>query len=223
MNSLFPSVIHLVAVFAGRGAGRDARGNRPSFSPPSLREAPRRGSPSWMIFHLAAISLVSMGLAHAQAPRANPTPDVPKARISDVKKLDDGGFLFAVRLFASSSEPLKLSGTAKPEQGSADDPNPAPFSLAGSTLKDLYSEKVYSALGSVPGGPGKPYFGPIQTTTTLAPGGWTQLGVAFPPLPEPPLDNKGNPQPYLLLFSVPELKISSRVTLDPKTLKPILE
>jgi hypothetical protein len=71
--------------------------------------------------------------------------------------------------------------------------------------------------------PNEPFLGPIDVTGTLAPGGWMQLAVAFPPLPEPPPDEKGQKQSYRLHFSVPELKIETLVTLDPVTFKPFLK
>jgi hypothetical protein len=162
--------------------------------------------------------------ANGQTPSPSPTPDVPRAKVSEVRKLPTGAFLFAVRLYASPSKPLKLMRPpakippGHPRQEGDDDP--LPFSLAGSTLKDLITGTVHNAYPLVPN---EPYFGPIDVTGNLAPGGWMQLGVAFPPIPEPPPDEKGQKQPYRLLFSVPELKIETLVTLDPVTLKPILK
>jgi hypothetical protein len=168
--------------------------------------------------------LFTAQLVRAQTPSPSPTPDVPRAKVSEVRKLPTGAFLFAVRLYASASKPLTLMRPpakippGQPRQEGDNDP--LPFSLAGSTLKDLITGEVYNAYPMVPN---EPYLGPIDITGVLAPGGWMQLGVAFPPIPEPPPDEKGQKQPYRLLFSVPELKIESLVTLDPVTLKPILK
>lgn len=151
----------------------------------------------------------------------SPTPDVPKANIFEVKTLPTGGLLFAVRLFASQSKPLNLfrppprSIPGQPKLEGANDPRP--FSLDGSTLQDLYTQKIYPNLSNLPS---NPYVGPMDVTATVAPGGWYQLGLAFPPIPAPPEKN-GKKQPYELLFSIPELKIETRLTLDPETMAPL--
>jgi hypothetical protein len=170
------------------------------------------------------LCLLAAPLVRAQTPSPSPTPDTPEAKVSDVKKLTSGALLFAVRLYAPLSKPLTLTRPpakippGQPRQLGDDDP--LPFSLAQSTLKDLYTETIYNPSPTVPN---EPFLGPIDVTGTLAPGGWMQLAVAFPPLPEPPPDEKGQKQPYRLLFSVPELKIETLVTLDPVTIKPILK
>ena len=58
----------------------------------------------------------------------------------------------------------------------------------------------------------------MDLTGEVAPGGWYQLGVAFPAIPPPP-DKEGKKQPLLLLFSIPELKIETHLKLDPDTFK----
>lgn len=145
----------------------------------------------------------------------------PKAEVAEVGKSPEGGVLFAVRLHASKDKALNLS--RRPAQRKPDAPrqegdnDPLPFSLAGSTLRDLYTNEVYQSLPSLPA---TPFFGPMEILTGLNPGGWIQLGVAFPPLPPPPVKD-GKKQPYKLLFSIPSLKIQTPLTLDPETLQPI--
>jgi hypothetical protein len=172
-------------------------------------------------YRLSLLSLICLGTAMAAlAQQPSPAPDIPKAKITLVKKLPDSGFLLAVKLYASPSKPLILShsSNAKNPDGSLGE-NIIPFSLAASTMKDLYSGTVYRALRDVPR---EPYVGPIDSVMGVAPGGWIQLGVAFPPIPPPP-DKDGKKQPYQLLFSVPELKIETSILLDPQTLQPIIK
>jgi len=159
---------------------------------------------------------------HGEEPK--PVEDIPRAVISDVATTSSGGVLFACRVFASRSKILYLHGEfVKPAADKASNPRdrdavPLPFSLNGSTLTDLATGKVYANLPSIPR---EPYFGPMEILTSISPGGWIQLGVAFPPLPPPPLDKDGKPLPYQLRFEIPKLKISSVVKLDPGSLKPI--
>jgi len=144
--------------------------------------------------------------------------------VADVRKTPEGGFLFAVRVFASNSKPLALWRPPAPHlplppnaphQAGLDDPRP--FSIAGSTLKDLTVDKLYTSLPRLPA---TPFVGPMEVTSDIAPGGWIQLGVAFPPIPPPP-DINGKKQPYQLVFEIPHLKIITQLNLDPDTLKPI--
>lgn len=163
---------------------------------------------------------VTSGFAQ-QAPSPQPaTPDAPRAEVSEVKKVPGGGVLFAVRLHASKTKALDLSRPparrkpgATPEEG---DNDPLPFSLAESTLVDVYSGKVYKALPLLPM---DPYVGPMEVLSGINPGGWIQLGVAFPALPPPP-EKDGKKQPYQLVFAVPELKLQTKILLDPETLEP---
>jgi hypothetical protein len=172
---------------------------------------------------IAAIALFMAACpAYTQPPDPSPTPDLPEARVHEVRKLPGGAFLFVIRLYAAPGKPLKLMRppprrppSAEPREG---DDDPLPFSLAESTLKDLFTNKTYEAYPLLPK---KPYLGPLEITGALAPGGWTQLSVAFPPIPDPPLDEKGHKQPYQLLFSIPELKLETSLLLDPETLQPI--
>jgi len=157
--------------------------------------------------------------AHAQKP--SPTPDVPRARVAEVVKTPDGGLLVGVWLYAPNSKELNLMrppAPIKPGQIRVEgDTDPLPFSLAGSTLQDLYTEQVYVCLDQLPD---KPYLGPMDVTGRLAPGGWMQMGIAFPPIPPPPVKD-GKKQPYQLLFAIPQLKIQTKFLLDPDTLKPV--
>ena len=157
------------------------------------------------------------------AQESKPKADVPRAVISDVKTTHDGGLVFACRVFASKTKILYLHGEfVKPVPGGptdpgASDPVPLPFSLNGSTLTDLATNKVFANLPSVPS---EPFFGPMEILTSVSPGGWIQMGIAFPPLPPPPMKD-GKKQPYSLLFSIPSLKIETQLKLDPETLKPV--
>ena len=171
---------------------------------------------------LCAVLLAAPCFAQEKTPEAK--PDIPRAVVADVKKTPEGGLLFAVRVFASNSKPLSLSRPPAPhaplppnapKQAGLDDPRP--FTIAGSTLRDLSVDKLYTSLPRLPA---RPFVGPMEVTADLAPGGWIQLGVAFPPIPPPPYIN-GKKQSYQLLFEIPHLKISARVNLDPDTLKPI--
>ena len=160
---------------------------------------------------------------HGRAEEKNPVEDVPRAVISDVKTTPGGGLLFACRVFASKTKILYLHGEflktvpRGPGDPGGIDPVPLPFSLNGSTLTDLVSGTVFVNLPSIPN---EPFFGPMEALTSISPGGWIQLGVAFPPLPPPPVKD-GKKQPYQLLFEIPKLKIHSPLKLDPDTLKPI--
>lgn len=145
--------------------------------------------------------------------------DTPQAKVYEVKKIPDGGFLFAIRLHASKGKPLTLAhwpGNGK-ENSQKPEEDPKPFSLAGSTLRDLNGDKTYTCLPRLPY---SPYVGPMEVTSEVPPGGWMQFGVAFPPIPAPP-DKDGKKQPYQFIFSVPQLKLETRVTLDPDSLSPV--
>lgn len=163
----------------------------------------------------------TLALAHAQLP--SPTPDIPRARVMEVARTPEGGLLVGIWLYASSSKPLNLSrppAPIKPGQIRMEgDTDPLPFTLAGSTLRDLFTEQVYPCLDQIPD---KPYLGPMDVTGTLAPGGWMQMGVAFPPIPPPPLKD-GKKQPYQLLFAIPQLKIQTKFKLDAETLQPVVD
>ena len=172
-------------------------------------------------FALCSFLLAAPCFAQEKKPEAK--PDIPRAVVADVRKTPEGGLLFAVRVFASNSKPLSLSRTAAPHaplppnappQAGLDDP--LPFSIAGSTLRDLNAGQTYT---SIPRLPDTPFVGPMEALTTIAPGGWLQLGVAFPPIPLPPPGKDGKKQPYLLLLEIPQLKISTTLKLDPDTLK----
>ena len=159
--------------------------------------------------------------AFGQAPRPAREPDVPKATIAKVKTVPGGGLIFAIRLYAPNTKslnlsrpPIKIVRDGPPQMG---DDDPRPFTLAGSTLRDLESNTVYNCLDLLPD---EPYFGPMEVLTAINPGGWLQLGIAFPPLP-PPFERNGKKLPYQLLFEIPELKIRTVIKLDPETLKPM--
>ena len=152
-------------------------------------------------------------------------PFNPRTVVAEVNKTPDGELLFSIRVFASKSKPLILSGPVVPHAplppnspqlaGLAD---PLPFSIAGSTLKDLSADgQTYTSLPKLPT---TPFVGPMEILTTISPGGWIQLGLAFPPIPPPPIGKDGKKQPYLLLLEIPKLKLSTTLTLDPDTLKP---
>ena len=167
--------------------------------------------------------LVFILVATGRAEEKKLKEDIPRAVISDVKTPPGGGLLFACRVFASKTKILYLHGEfvktvpGGPMDPGVSDPVPLPFSLNGSTLTDLSTGKVFANLPSVPS---EPFFGPMETLTSISPGGWIQMGIAFPPLPPPPMKD-GKKQPYLLMFSIPALKIETQLKLDPETLKPI--
>jgi len=159
------------------------------------------------------------GIGFAQQPQ--PESDVPNAAIVEVKPIPEGGLLLAVRIHASKGKSLDLFHAPNPPVRSGPpqpgDDDPLPFSLAGSTLRDLYTEKVYTCLPSLPD---TPFVGPMTALIGIRPGGWIQLGVAFPPIAPPP-EKDGKTQPYQLLFEIPKLKIHTLIKLDPNTLKPL--
>ena len=133
--------------------------------------------------------------------------------------------LFAIRLYASKSEVLYLSEKLTKEQKQTqakdkegdDEPAPPPFSLDGSTLTDMLTGQVYPNRSALPT---TPFVGPMQILTSVNPGGWIQMGVAFPLPPPPPLKD-GKKQPYQLVFRIPKLKIETPIELDPDTLQPL--
>lgn len=145
--------------------------------------------------------------------------DRPRAVIAEVIKLPDGGLLLAVRLYASRSATLVLSHPTSRRAVSLNkfEEDDSPFSLAASSLQDVYTGAIYTPLTSVPS---KPFVGPMAVTTELNPGGWLQLGVAFPEIPKPP-EKEGKKLPYQLIFQVPELKVETKIVLDAETLKPL--
>ena len=149
----------------------------------------------------------------------------PRAEIAVVTKCQSGELLFAVRIHASKTDTLYLGGKfVKPlpggptrQGGGLAGSEQLPFSLNGSTLKDLNTGEIYSNLAMLPH---EPFYGPMEALTSVLPGGWIQLGIAFPYIPPPP-PKDGKKQPYLLLFSIPSLKIETQLKLDPDTMKPI--
>jgi hypothetical protein len=161
-------------------------------------------------------------LAQTPGPTPDPADNFPRARVMDVKEVPSGGLIFALRIHSANKKALELSRPPKrrnpnlPRELGDDDRQP--FSLAGSTLKDLYTDVVYPCSDVLPL---KPFLGPMEVTATLAPGGWVQLAVAFPKTPPPPPEKDGKKQPYKLLFEIPELKIRTELKLDPETLKPL--
>jgi len=157
-----------------------------------------------------------------------PTPvedTIPRATVKSVTKVDPGDLLFAIRIYASKSEILYLSEKLTKEQKKAqvrdkerdDDPSPPPFNLNGSTLTDVLTGQVYPNRPTLPS---TPFVGPMEILTSVNPGGWIQMGIAFPLPPPPPLKD-GKKQPYQLVFRVPKLKIETPIELDPDTLQPV--
>lgn len=172
---------------------------------------------------LSAILLCSIFLVLPAAAVANPPTEAegserPRARIAEVKVLPEGALLFAVRIHAPRDKSLRLAGVTPRGFEAEDDLGPMPFSLAGSTLSVAHANQVIKPYPTVPQ---EPYFGPIDYAGDLAPGAWIQLGLAFPPLPDPPKDPDGNALPYEVVFRVPELRIETKLILDPVTFQPI--
>lgn len=168
--------------------------------------------------------LVFAAALSAQTP-ASVEDTIPQAKVRSVTKIDPGDLLFAIRIYASKSEILYLSEELTKEQKKAqvrdkerdDDPSPPPFSLNGSTLTDVLTGQVYP---NRPMLPTTPFVGPMEILTSVNPGGWIQMGIAFPLPPPPPLKD-GKTQPYQLVFRVPKLKIETPIELDPDTLQPL--
>ncbi len=171
--------------------------------------------------HSLFIVFCAIVLAPCSAGQPKPEEDLPRAVISEVKKTTERGMLFAVRLYASKTKDLNLQRQRPRRNPDAPkeigDDDPLSFSLAGSTLQDVYSGKVYPCLPILPQ---NPFVGPMEVTAAIRAGGWLQLGVAFPPIPPPP-DKDGRKQPYQLVFEIAELKIRTLVSLDPSTLNPL--
>jgi hypothetical protein len=161
---------------------------------------------------LAFLCLVALGAGICGA--ASPAENVPRAVLRKVVPLTSGDLLFAVRIYAPANRMLFLNGASgrKP-----DAENPPPFSLNGSTLTDVFSGAAFENRPSVPP---EPFVGPMEILTSLNPGGWVQLGVAFPKPPPPPLKD-GKKQPYQLLLRIPQLAIEAPLKLDPDTLQPL--
>lgn len=174
--------------------------------------------------YFVLILLVAALVRPAFAQSVPPAEESPRAVIRNLTKLPSGDWLFAIRIFAPKNRVLFLAGPIlKPVPGGpkdeyADEPVPEPFSLNGSTLRDLLSGKVYANRPAVPN---EPFVGPMDILTSVNPGGWVQLGLAFPPIPPPPPDKDGKKQPYQLLFSIPSLKIETKLQLDPESLQPL--
>jgi len=134
----------------------------------------------------------------------------PSVEIVEAKEAPDGIWIFAVKIFASQSEPLSLSRPASPvpagqERVEGDD-EPLPFSLAECVLTDTASLAEYKALPQLPAAP---FLAPMETTATLAPGGWTALAVAFPAIPPRPSGKKN--VRLALCLTIPSLNIQSLI------------
>lgn len=170
----------------------------------------------------ALLFLVPVSVLPAQTPVEDVTP---RAALRSVTKVEPGDLLFAIRLHASKSKALYLSEEPTEEQRKMqardretnDEPAPFPFSLNGSTLTDMLTGQVYP---NRPALPTTPFVGPMEVLTSVSPGGWIQMGIAFPLPPPPPLKD-GKKQPYQLVFRVPKLKIETPIELDPDTLQPL--
>ena len=176
--------------------------------------------------NLNLLFVFSYSLCHLSMAQDSPVAEkVPHADIAIATKSQAGEMLFAVRIYASKSGTLYLGGKlVKPlpggptrQGGAAAGSEQLPFSLNGSTLKDLNTGQIYANLPALPP---EPFYGPMEALTSVLPGGWIQLGIAFPSIPLPP-PKDGKKQPYLLLFSIPALKIETNLKLDPDTLKPM--
>ena len=146
---------------------------------------------------------------------------LPRAEISDVRRTSDEGLLFVCKIFASKSQVLYLNDVfRKPDPVGQAAPSglknapPSPFSLNGSKLTDITTGTVYENTTALPTAP---YFGPMEVLTSIPPGGWIQMAVAFPPLPPPPMKD-GKPQPYKLLFEIPHLKARISIKLSSESL-----
>ncbi len=146
----------------------------------------------------------------------NPQDNVPRATVSMAKFAPDGRLVLSVKIYASKSDPLILHGPLV-ESSSSEEPVYHPFSLNGSTLTDVSTNKVYK---NSPTLPTEPFMGRMERYVSLEPGGWARMGLAFPPIPAPP-EVDGKKQPYQLVLEIPQLKIRTPVKLDPETLKPI--
>lgn len=172
---------------------------------------------------LILVFFAAAAVGWTQQPAASPE-DVPRSVIRKLTRVPSGDWLFTMRVYASKKEVLYLTGPKRePVPGGPVDDNPEfavpdPFSLNGSTLTDEFSGKTYANLSMLPS---EPFVGPMEILTSINPGGWVQMGLAFPAIPPPPLDKEGKKQPYRLLFSIPKLKIETRLKLDPDTLQPL--
>jgi hypothetical protein len=119
-----------------------------------------------------------------------------------IKKADwspEGYLVLCVRIYAPESKGVDLFYRV-PSQTPGEPDILEPFSLAKSYLVNGYTNTKIEPLSELPG---TPYFGPLSSVSPLSKGGWTQLAVAFPHPPEPPVDENGHKKPYKLLFYAP--------------------
>ena len=144
------------------------------------------------------------------APQGAPAGEPFKAEVVQTGRAEKGEIVLRIRIHASGKD-LDLGTVERSSNG--DTREIRAFTLEGSTLTDLYSNKGYSALTSQPR---KPYYGPMTLLSKISRGGWIDMGVAFPAIPPPPPDRDGKAQPYKLLLSLPVQNLQAiPLTLPP--------
>ncbi len=164
-----------------------------------------------MRWKLHALLLCLPALAGALIPfaHAEKLPDQAdriRLEVRDIGKAGDGSLVLGIRIFSKSASDMDLVGEKEePGPNSPRDLLPGeltskPFSMAGSYLIDSYTGKRIESLPSIPD---EPFFGSMSLVARIKKGGWIKLGVAFPKLPPPPTDSKGDFLPYKFLLHTP--------------------
>lgn len=140
-------------------------------------------------------------LAQEKAPKKEKEERI-RISVEHIGHASDGQLVLCVRIFAKTSEDMKLYGEReKPGQYEAAEMMPVrAFSLARSYLVDTYTNEKIAALPHLPR---LPCYGPMEVVMGISRGGWLDLGVAFPKPPLPPLDKNGKQQDYKLLLYTP--------------------
>lgn len=160
-------------------------------------------------FHPLFLCVLALFAVALSAIRGQTPPDkVDKIRleVKDVGRAADGSLVLGVRVYAKSAHDMDLIGEREelgvnsPTELHPDYIPFKPFSMAGSFLVDTYTNKKIDSLNSIPD---EPFFGSMSLVGRVKRGGWIKLGVAFPKIPPPPPDSKGNPQPYKLMLHTP--------------------
>jgi len=169
---------------------------------------------------LTAIWLGAVPLLPAQTPpqpTPTPAPAVPRntvlgesaaqwpgtrlqvirvERVANEKKPGEELLLFAIRLTHAKGGhgPIFLG-----EPSPTDPTRVTPFSLTKATLVDEQRSTRHPALSWLPT---TPFFGPESVVTSVHPGQWIGMAVAFP-APPPVTDAQGNPLPQSVTLHLP--------------------
>jgi hypothetical protein len=166
------------------------------------------------------ILILILGLAGLPAimAQSNPVPGATaRIDVTQTQKAPDGGLLLSLQIVAAKSQGLDLFIPAPPRPAGTEpvegDDDPLPISLLGSKLTDVATGNVIECLATLPT---SPIVGPMEACTSLAPGAWIQMGVAFPQIP-PVKSQSGEAEIQTFKLFVPALKLETTFKVNPET------